>query len=117
MTGYCHVFAPEVTDRAIHVGHCPDCNRRSRFIGFFQDWFGWRSTCLRCGRSWDGGEWLQLDFVRGSRRKSIESAKRRWRSLARIAARQGEDVQQASREAQEPDQAPENTTKSPKGKQ
>lgn len=38
-------------------------------------------------------------------------------ALARIAARQGEDVQQASREAQEPDQAPENTTQSPKGKQ
>lgn len=80
--GYFHIYAPEVTNRAISSGHCPDCKRNSRFVSFFQDWFGWHSTCLRCGRSWDDGEWLPLEFERASRRKSVERAKKRWRKLA-----------------------------------
>lgn len=83
MTGYVHILAPEVTRRAVRAGDCPDCNRRSRFISFHQDWYGWRQTCLRCGRTWDDGEWLPLDFERGARRKSIERAKAWWRRLTR----------------------------------
>lgn len=95
---YIHINCPEVTRRAIVAGNCLDCKRRSRFASFFQDWYGWRSTCLRCGRSWDDGEWLPLDFVRGARAKSIESAKRRWRKLtaAGIEARSGETPKSGS---------------------
>lgn len=86
MSGF-HICAPEVTDRSIRAGHCPDCDRRSRFIAFFQDWYGWRQTCIRCGRTWDDGEWLPLDFERAARRKSVERAKARWRKLTRDSDR------------------------------
>lgn len=75
-----HVFAPEVTMRRVVRFHCPDCGRNSRLIGFHQEWFGWKDTCLNCGRGWDGGEWLDLPFVRGSRRKQMDAAKARWRA-------------------------------------
>lgn len=78
--GHVHTFSPPTTDKAIASVTCPDCGKRTRFVGFFQDWFGWRFTCLRCGRSYEDGEWLALDFVRGSRRKSIDAAKARWRA-------------------------------------
>lgn len=39
----------------------------------------WYRQCLRCGRNWQDGEWMPLAFERGSRRKSIERAKRLWR--------------------------------------
>lgn len=79
--GYLHIYAPEVTSRAIIAAICPDCGKRTRMIGFFQDWHGWHSTCLRCGRQWDGGEWLPLDFRRGVRQDNIKRAKARWRKL------------------------------------
>lgn len=82
MTGYVHIHAPEVTDKAITATVCPDCKKRTRMIQFFQDWYGWHSTCLRCGRQWDGGEWLQLDFRRGVRADNIRRAKQRWRNLS-----------------------------------
>ena len=79
---YVHIYAPPVTSKAITRGMCPDCKRRSAFIGFFQDWYGWRSTCMKCGREWDDGEWLPLDFARGVRRHNIERAKARYRRLS-----------------------------------
>lgn len=79
--GYLHVHSPTVTDRSITAGHCSDCKRRTRFLAFFQDWYGWNHTCLRCGRVWDDGEWTALPFVRGARQKNIGAAKRRWRRL------------------------------------
>lgn len=76
-----HIYVPPVTAQAVTRGHCPDCKRPSRFIGFHQDWHGWHSTCLRCGRQWDDGEWLALPFVRGARKKTVAAAKARWRRL------------------------------------
>lgn len=48
---------------------------------FFTPWYGWDSTCIKCGREWQDGEWCPLDFVRQSRQKSIAAAKKRWRSM------------------------------------
>lgn len=78
---YIHVLRPEVTQKAIRSATCPDCGKRTRMMGFFQDWYGWHSTCLRCGRQWDDGEWLPLEFRRGVRADNIARAKERWRSL------------------------------------
>jgi hypothetical protein len=36
---------------------------------------------LRCGRQWDGGEWLPLEFRRGVRADNIKHAKERWRAM------------------------------------
>ena len=77
-----HIHAPKPIKKNIHTGHCPDCKRHSWFIGLFYEWYGPSITCLRCGRRWESGEWLPLDFVRGSRQKSIEAAKRAFRNTA-----------------------------------
>lgn len=73
-----HIYAPQPDIRKITAGTCPDCKRRTRFIAFHVEWYGWDSTCLRCGRRWQNGEWMHLDFVRGSRQKSVQRAKARW---------------------------------------
>ena len=77
-----HIYAPPAIERRIVADICPDCGKRSRFICFFYEWHGWSETCLRCGRHFEDGEWMPLDFVRGSRQKSIDAAKERWRRNA-----------------------------------
>ncbi len=74
-----HIHAPQPTERAITAATCPDCGKRTRMIQFLTPWYGWASTCLRCGRHWEDGEWIALPFVRGARKKNVESAKARWR--------------------------------------
>lgn len=74
-----HIHAPTAYSKFVRSGRCPDCKRWSRFIGLSYEWYGANQTCLKCGRSWSDGEWMPLDFVRGSRAKSIASAKERWR--------------------------------------
>lgn len=76
-----HIHAPQPTEKSIRAGHCPDCKRRSWFIGIFTPWYGWDKTCLRCGRHWQDGEWVPLAFVRQARQKSIDRAKRRFRAV------------------------------------
>ena len=73
------ICASEPTDRRIIAGICPDCKKRTRFLGWFHDWHGWFETCLRCGRQFDGGEKISLEFCRGSRKMNIEQSKARWR--------------------------------------
>lgn len=80
--GHIHIHAPPVLEKAAVATTCPDCGKHTRMLGFYQEWYGWRSTCLRCGRMWDDGEWLPLDFARGVRQRNIEDAKRRWRAIS-----------------------------------
>lgn len=81
-----HIHAPATTAKTLGVLQCcPDCKKRTRVLSFHVPWYGWDSTCLRCGRRWCDGEWMPLDFVRGSRRKSIDAAKRRWRALPPVS--------------------------------
>lgn len=74
-----HIHAPQPTLRSISVGACLDCGRRTRFAGLMTPWYGWRSTCLRCGRTWCDGEWMPLEFERQARAKSVARAKRAYR--------------------------------------
>ncbi|MCA9434128.1 MAG: hypothetical protein KC940_26645 [Candidatus Omnitrophica bacterium] len=76
-----HLHAPPPTIRSFKVMECPDCGRVAMFLRFFTPWYGDSVTCLRCGRHWEDGEWIQLPFVRGARKRSIESAKRIWRRM------------------------------------
>lgn len=78
-----HVHAPKSTDRAINTQECGDCKKRSRFIHIFTPWYGWDSTCLKCGRSWADGEWMALPFMRGSRQRNIDYAKKRYRNMVK----------------------------------
>lgn len=78
-TPWVHIHAPQATMRSITSGECLDCGKYSRFAGLMTPWYGWRTTCLRCGRVWCEGEWMPLEFERGSRAKSIAGAKRAYR--------------------------------------
>ena len=74
-----HIHAPQPDMKAIGYKLCLDCGWMSRFVQFHTPWYGWDSTCLKCGRHYSDGEWMPLDFVRQSRQKSIDHAKARYR--------------------------------------
>lgn len=79
--GNIHIHAPEKTDRRIITAECGDCEKRSRFIEFFTPWYGWHSTCLKCGRQWQDGEWMALAFMPGVRKTNITKAKKLYRGF------------------------------------
>ena len=66
---------------AKHISHrwCPDCCRNSYFINWFQEWYGWKATCMRCGRQFAEGEWMPLPFQRGIREDNKKYARQTWR--------------------------------------
>lgn len=74
-----HIHFTRTHDMGIRRGQCPDCNRFSFFLWFYQNWYGPDETCLRCGRRWEDGEWCSLPFCRTARQDSIDAAKARWR--------------------------------------
>jgi len=77
-----HIHAPKPTEkRLIRCESCPDCEQRTWMITFCFEWYGADATCIRCGRKWCDSEWMPLDFVRQSRQKSIDSAKRYYRRI------------------------------------
>lgn len=65
---------------------CPTCNKNTFFVSLFEEWYGWDSTCLKCGDRWQSGELCPRPFARGWRKKSIEQAKRWYKKLAALAA-------------------------------
>lgn len=75
-----HISSPQILEKFILTGHCPDCKQRTRFIGFAYEWHGDDQTCLKCGRRFSDGEWMPLAFTPQSRQKSIAAAKKRWRN-------------------------------------
>ena len=80
-----HIHRPSATAKRIVAGVCPDHGKRTRFIEFFTPWYGWRSTCMRCGREWGDGEWLPLDFYRGVRAANIAAAKKYWHRMPPVS--------------------------------
>jgi len=82
---FVHIHAPASTAKKAHGGTCPDCKRRSWFVGFHTPWYGWDTTCLRCGRKWADDEWMPLPFMRGARQQNIEAAKKQWRRMPPVS--------------------------------
>lgn len=75
-----HIHAPQPTERSLHRLSCPTCERKTFMVSFFTEWYGWHSTCLKCGDQWEDGEMLERPFAPRWRKQSIEHAKKRWRS-------------------------------------
>lgn len=83
-----HIYAPQPDHKSLTRAPCFDCKQESLFVGFNTPWLGWDETCIRCGRRWQDGEWMALDFYRHARRDSIRSARKRWRrSTAKVIKR------------------------------
>ncbi len=85
-----HICAPFPVEATLSPAICPDCGKPTRMIGIFYEWYGWDSTCLRCGRHWSDGEWMPLDFEPQARRKSVERAKRAYRAATEALRKAGE---------------------------
>jgi len=79
LQGQIHISFTKTHMREIIWGVCPDCGQRTAFACFFQEWYGWDKTCMRCGRRWSDGEWMPLPFCRTAREDSKQSARRRWK--------------------------------------
>jgi len=74
-----HIKYTKPTDIRIVRKHCPTCEKQRFFVGWFEDWYGWYFTCLKCGEKWGCGEMLERPFCRGWREQNIESIKRFYR--------------------------------------
>lgn len=74
-----HIHAPQPVEKRVLAGCCPDCKKRTRFLAYFVEWYGWDQTCLRCGRGFNDGEWERFPSHRYARRGAIAAAKARWR--------------------------------------
>lgn len=87
-----HVCAPP-THWGRGVRHCPTCDRRRRFVVFFQPWYGGTWTCCACGDAWSDGERLPRPFARGWRTAAAARARARWATAApwRTAARAADE--------------------------
>lgn len=77
-----HISQPIPVDRSLSRQACPTCKKKRWFVGWFYEWYGWDHTCLSCGDRWSDGEMCERPFMRGWRKKSIDSAKARWRREA-----------------------------------
>lgn len=42
---------------------CPNCKKKTTFYNFFAEWYGWDSTCINCGDSWQDGEMCPRPFM------------------------------------------------------
>ena len=82
---YVHIHAPQPTWKSILHTVCLDCKQQTRMMQFFTPWYGWDSTCLKCGRRWCDGEWMPLPFMPQARQLSIASAKKLWRRLPPVS--------------------------------
>lgn len=82
---YVHIHAPKATAKRLVKSVCPDCGKQTRFVEFFTPWYGWDTTCLRCGRQWKDGEWMRLEFYRFARQDNIKMARGYWRSMPPVS--------------------------------
>lgn len=71
-----HLKRTDFTDGRVRRLKCPTCEKRTKFFGRFEAWYGWLITCLSCGDQWQDGEMLPRPFERGWRTKSVKRAKR-----------------------------------------
>ncbi|MBX6386834.1 MAG: hypothetical protein IRZ07_28300 [Microbispora sp.] len=66
------------------ITHYPTCQRRRRFSGREQLWYGTTWTCLGCGDSWTDGERHPRPFRRGWRAEAVAAARRDWEQAGRF---------------------------------
>jgi hypothetical protein len=78
-----HINYTRYSDVDLSKHYCPTCDKQTFFTAFFQDYYGWDSTCLKCGEHWCDGEMSERPFARGWRKDSIKRAKAAYRSWSK----------------------------------
>lgn len=68
-----HVNAPS-SSHTLKKHECPTCNKNSFMLGHHAMWYGTDWTCLGCGERFNEDGIVERPFMRGWRKKSIESA-------------------------------------------
>ena len=79
-----HVKFTKPAEVRIKRKYCPTCEKRRFFVEWFEDWYGWYFTCLKCGQMWGCGEMLERPFAPKWRQDNIESAKKFYRRHKKI---------------------------------
>lgn len=70
-----HVSFTRTDDVCLRVLWCWTCQGRRTCMTRFQEWYGWRGTCLACGERWEDGQQLERPFMPRWRQKSIAEAR------------------------------------------
>ena len=70
------ICIPKITKTSTRMHYCPNCKGRRKFFGWFQDWYGWHLTCLKCGDQWQDGEMIERPFMPAWREKNIARARK-----------------------------------------
>ena len=79
-----HVSWSRKDREEVRVRYCPTEDDDREMYGWFQDWYGWRITCLGCGEQWQDGEMGERPFRPRWRKDNIAKA---MRSVDRMAFR------------------------------
>lgn len=69
---------------------CPTCERRRRYAGFFQEWYGATMYCLGCGDVWTDGEMHERPFRPRWRTKNKARAREYWTAAGSAADRKAQ---------------------------
>jgi len=69
-----HINVPIVHLWDLKKMRCPTCQKDRYIWGWFQEWYGWTQTCLRCGERFSDGERETRPFERGWRKRSVHAA-------------------------------------------
>ena len=70
-----HVCFSRKDDERVGFRRCPSCKRpKAQFYSWFQEWYGWHTTCCECGERFADGEWLDRPWLPGWREKNILKA-------------------------------------------
>lgn len=84
-----HICWSRKDQEKVSISLCPTCKKRRRFYSWFQEWYGWNSTCTGCGDVWTDGEQHDRPFERGWRKENIKQAKD---SIKGLKAREKKDL-------------------------
>lgn len=72
---YVHIQSGTASAADTRRHYCPNCSKRTTFFAWFQEWYGWHSTCLNCGDKWQDADACERPFERGWRKANIAEAK------------------------------------------
>lgn len=73
-----HICRPKISDVRRRKALCPTCGGIRVMIEWFEEWYGWNSTCIRCGEQWQDAEPVERPFAPRWRQKNIRAALDLW---------------------------------------